>query len=154
MFCHRNQIRRWAARVLLLWLLGVGVGVANACLAPVAAGLAGPDMASAVGQASPSTAVPAAEASHHGAHHGLHDGGKAQPASHAKSNCQDFCEKARVTIPPLKVAPGDLQGLALPPATVAVVLPAPVFQPVQSWLPRRDGVATLPIALAFVRLAL
>ncbi len=153
MFCHRNQIRRWAARVLLLWLLGLGIGVAHACLAP-AAGSAGPQMASAVGQPSSSAPAVAAEASHLGAHHGLHDGGQAQPSSLAKSNCQDFCDKARVTIPPLKAAPGDIPGLALPPAAVAVVLPAPVFQPVQLALPRRDGVATLPIALAFVRLAL
>lgn len=154
MFRYRHQLRRWAARVLLLWLLGVGVGVANACLAPALAGSGAADMVSALGPASLSASALAAEASRHGVHHGLHDGATAQPASLAKSNCQDYCDKARVAIAPLKVAPGDIQGLALPPATVAVVLPAPDFEPGQLWVPRREGVATLPVALAFVRLAL
>jgi hypothetical protein len=154
MFCHRNQIRRWAARVLLLWLLGLGIGVAHACLAPAAARSAGPQMASAVGQPSPSAPAVAAEASQFGAHHAQHEAGQARPSSVVKSNCQDFCDKARVTIPPLKATPGDMPGLALPPAAVAVVLPAPVFQPVRLAVPGREGVATLPIALAFVRLAL
>ena len=34
MFRYRCQLRRWAARVLFLWLLGVASGGVNACLGP------------------------------------------------------------------------------------------------------------------------
>jgi hypothetical protein len=34
MFRHRQQRRRWAAMALLLWLFGVGTGLAHACLVP------------------------------------------------------------------------------------------------------------------------
>jgi len=34
MFRHRHQLRRWAARALIVWLFGVVAGVANACMAP------------------------------------------------------------------------------------------------------------------------
>ena len=32
MFRQRQQLRRWAARVLLVWLFSVGAGAANACI--------------------------------------------------------------------------------------------------------------------------
>ena len=33
MFRRPQQLRRWALRVVLVWLFGIGLGVANACLA-------------------------------------------------------------------------------------------------------------------------
>lgn len=34
MFRHRHQLRRWAGRVLLVWLFGIATGVAHASLPP------------------------------------------------------------------------------------------------------------------------
>lgn len=156
MFRHRRQLRQWAAGVLLLWLFGVGVGVANACLttgqtAPVA-GMAGHLVA--VVQA----------------HHDLasHDHASAESAvlpSHtpdgqrhqgnlAKSNCKDFCDKATVSIPPLKSALDDVQSHAVITTAAVTILPMPAFAPMQLWVSRRDGVLAPPIPIAFLRLAL
>lgn len=134
MFRYRLQLRRWAARVLLLWLLGLGVGVAHACLTP-------------------SALMPAAT---HFGHHAAHEvgDGAGQASQQQKANCQDFCAKARVSIPPQKVATDGAQGLSLPAAMVAVVLPLPQFEPVLPWVPRREDWPPLPVATTFVRLAL
>jgi hypothetical protein len=144
MFRHRLQLRRWAARMLLLWLFGVGAAVANGCLA---SGPAGP-------------ADPAAEAAAHAHHH--HGAQPAHSADEAldhhggaaKTNCQDFCDKAHVSIPPLKSALDEVQVHALMLTTVAIVLPAPALAPVLAWVPRRDGVRLPPMPIAFGRLAL
>ena len=32
MFRHRRKLSRWAAHVLLVWLFGVAVGIAHACV--------------------------------------------------------------------------------------------------------------------------
>jgi len=153
MFRHRQQLRRWAARVLLLWLFGIGAGVANACI----------------------TTAPAASAARHivavvDAHHDVvsHDHGQAASAglpsqsadapAHlgnlSKANCQDFCDKAAVSIPPLKSALDDGQLHAVIAPTAMTVVPMPAFAPVQLRVPRRDGVLAPPIPIAFLRLAL
>ena len=153
MFRHRQQLRRWAARVLLLWLFGIGAGVANACI----------------------TTAPAASAARHivavvDAHHDVvsHDHGQAASAglpsqsadapAHlgnlSKANCQDFCDKASVSIPPLKSALDDIQSHPVIAMTAMTVLPMPAFAPVQLRVPRRDGVQAPPISIAFLRLAL
>ena len=153
MFRHRQQLRRWAARVLLLWLFGIGAGVANACIA---------------------TAPAAAEASHIvavvDAQHDVvpHDHAHASSTSllskgidaptHlgnlSKANCQDFCDKATVSIPPLKSALDDVQSHAVFVMATMIVVPMPAFAPVQLRVPRRDGVQAPPISIAFLRLAL
>ncbi|MDP1900360.1 MAG: hypothetical protein Q8K96_07890 [Rubrivivax sp.] len=156
MFQHRQQLRRWAARVLLLWLFGVGIGVAHACLTPSLAGLGGELAAMSMDV----DAVPHEVAAPQGAHHpgadqpGHHERADGEPASSVKSNCQDFCDKASVSIPPLKAALDDALGHGLPPMAAAAVLPVPAFQPVQWWVPRRDGVAAPPVPIAFLRLTL
>jgi hypothetical protein len=133
MFRHRQQLRRWAARVLFLWLFGVATSVANACFTTV--------------QAVP---VAASAASHQvdgddaAGHHG----------SLAKTNCQDFCGKASVTIPLLKSALDDVQSHALVATATTVTLPMPAFAPVQPWVPRMDGARSPPIPITFLRLAL
>lgn len=156
MFRHRRQVRRWAARVLLLWLFGLGTSVANACLTtgqtePVAATAshlvaaleAHSDLASHDHAQAESGVLPS-----HGADAPAHHG------SFAKTNCQDFCGKVPASIPPLKSALDDVQSNAVIAAAAVAVLPLPALAPVQLWLPRRDGVRDLPIPIAFLRLAL
>lgn len=156
MFRHRQQLRRWAARVLLLWLFGFGAGIANACIstgpnAPAAStashlgatieghsDIASHDHARADGGALPSNSTDAP----------VHQG------SLAKTNCKDFCGKAAVSIPPLKSALDDVQSHAVIATAAVTVLPMPAFAPVQLWVPRRDGVQAPPILIAFLRLAL
>jgi hypothetical protein len=156
MFRHRQQLRRWAARVLFLWLFGLGASMANACLT---AGPAEPVVATV------SHLVTAAEAHHDVASHGHVQGADAALPSHstevavhqgsfAKANCQDFCEKATVSISPLKSALDDVQAHAAIATTAATVLLMPAFAPVRLWVPRRDGVQGPPILIAFLRLAL
>ena len=156
MFRHRQQPRRWAARVLLLWLFGIGAGIANACIT--------------TGQVAPVAATGGHLVAEVDAHHNAvtHDHAQAEgsglpphradaPAHHgslSKANCQDFCDKARVSIPPLKSALDDIQSHAVIAMTAVTVLPMPAFAPVQLWVPRRDGVQAPPISIAFLRLAL
>ena len=156
MFLYRRQLRLWAARVLLMWLFGLGMGVANACLT--------------TGQAEPVTAtasrlVAVAEAlgdlalhDHAAADGGfLPSHGADAPAHHgslAKTNCQDFCSKAPISVPPLKSVLDDVQSHAVIATAAVTVVPMPALAPVQLWLPRRDGVRDLPMPIAFLRLAL
>lgn len=144
MFSHRRQLRLWAARVLLLWLFGLGLGVAHACKTP------GTGAPGAHHGAAPNEHAAAAEAGlhRHGDDAAMHQG------SVAKTNCQDFCEKAAVSMPPLKSATGDLQSPAVIPLAAMTALPLPDFAPVQPWVPRRDGAQPPPIPIAFLRLAL
>ncbi len=156
MFLHRQQLRLWAARVLLLWLFGLGASIANACLTT---GPTGPVAAAA------SYLVTEAEAHPDGAHdeQSQATGGVLPPhsadaqvhqGSLAKTNCQDFCGKATVSIPALKSALDDVQSHAVIATTGVTVLHMPAFAPVQLWVPRRDGVQAPPIPIAFLRLAL
>jgi hypothetical protein len=155
-FRNRQQLRRWAARVLLLWLFGVAAGVANACLGPGPGALASPATAPAqhVG------------AGHHdgmdgGRAHGqdlvlafAHGGGAGHEGSRLRSNCVDFCDKASVSIPPLKSPLDDLQGQALLVAPVAVVQAGPAGLPAQRWDPRQQVHWSPPIRIVFLRLVL
>jgi hypothetical protein len=156
-FRHHQPLRRWAARVLLMWLLSLGATVANGCLATA--------------QSAPADATgsPLADAApgHHGSlpvhtaaidatalpmHHGMAPDGR---GSQAKTNCQDFCAKATVSIPPLKSPLDDASSpavLLMAGLTVQPVLPA--FGPATSWVPRRHGAQAPPIPIAFLRLAL
>jgi len=153
MFRHRQQLRRWAARVLLLWLFGMGAGVANACII------------SAPGAAAAIQIVAVVDTHHdvvahdheHAASAGLPSQGTDSPAHLGnlfKANCQDFCDKATVSIPPLKSALDDIQSHPVIATTAMTVLPMPAFAPVQLRVPRRDGVQAPPISIAFLRLAL
>ena len=130
MFSHRRQLRRWAARLLLVWLFGVATGVANAC---------------AMGFSPGAEAVAAAAPSHH------HDGDE---GDHGKGNCHDFCQKASVTVPSAQSASDKVTLAALP--MFASIAPAPVPpQMVAFWpdmLPDRQGAP--PISILFLRLAL
>lgn len=142
--------------MLLLWLFGVGIGVANACL-----------MSNRVDRAEQASAAAMDMAAAHdhgvasdGALHRMSgrsladDGALKHPSSQGKSDCQEFCDKASVSIPPLKSALDLAQGHAALPAALAIALPVPVRLPDQVWVPRRDGVRAPPIPIAFLRLAL
>jgi hypothetical protein len=156
MFRHRRQLRLWAARVLFLWLFGLGASIANACLStgqtePVAATashlvavLDAHIDSAAHGHPQAESGVLASHSADAPAHHG----------SFAKTNCQDFCGKVPVSIPPLKPALDDVQSHAVIAAAAITVVPMPALAPVQLWLPRRDGVRDLPIPVASLRLAL
>lgn len=153
MILRRRQLHRWALRVLFVWLFGLGLGVANACLA------------AAQFESEPSTLLPTAVASgiapdampegcvHHAVPGVSQGGGESQSS---KSNCESFCERASVSIPPQTSMLGDLQAHAHALAAVALgsVLPAPVNTPVLRWERRRDGVRPQPILITFLRLAL
>jgi len=155
MFRYRQQLRRWATRVLLLWLFGVGAGVANACLVPSVVGLSGPAPGAWDGiQVSHHVAGAAFKVPHHepGSARNADSPGHQEPTS--KLNCQDFCDKATVSMPKQKSALDDVHGHALPPRTVSTALAVPALPRVQLRVPRRDGVWSPPIPIAFLRLAL
>ncbi len=142
--------------MLLLWLFGVGVGVANACPGPLQRATAGPlpalaDVvnhqhhdAAACGVAQGQDSSPALSRAGGGGHEG----------STLKSNCEDFCARASFSIPRVKSALDDLQGCAQRCQAGAVVHPDPAGLPVQLHGLCREGQATPPIHIAFVRLAL
>lgn len=94
MFSDRRRLRRWAAQVLLVWLFGLAMGVANACTLEE----------STHHHANAEAAVSLAE-HHHGDEQD--DSGKA--------NCLNFCEKSSIAAPQLKVVDDGLAafGLAL-----------------------------------------
>jgi hypothetical protein len=142
--------------VLFLWLFGLGSGIANACLTAGPADAASWPAFDSVGVMAPHPDAAAHEGAHH--HHGTgsaHDGLTGHHGTIAKTNCQDFCGKASVSIAPLKSALDDVQAHALM-ATVftTTALPVPEFAPVRLRVPRRDGVQAPPIPIAFLRLAL
>ena len=160
MFRRPQQLRRWALRVVLVWLFGIGLGVANACLA--AQQFAGGDeafQAVANVQAADDAAAPA-DCEHHSVavlDQSWHDqqDSKPKPKPKPKSNCESFCERAGVTIPPQKSVLDNYQFHALPrPMVAALVVPASVDVSAHVGVARRDGARPLPIPIAFLRLAL
>ena len=151
MFRQRRQLRHWAAWVLLAWLFGVASGVAHACLAPSADGPGGHRVAAPVGEAHGQSALPGNDP-HHGSHQAdagdLDHGGTL-----GKSNCQDFCEKSAVSVPPQKSGL-DAGGHALAPPFAAVVFPVHAAARLLPLLRHRPGALAPPIPIAFLRLAL
>jgi hypothetical protein len=98
MFSDRRRLRRWAAQVLLVWLFGLAVGVANAC---------------ALGEAAHHRSVAATTTATDAGLKYQHGHEQADPA---KVNCLDFCEKSSIAAPQLKVVGDGLAalGFALP----------------------------------------
>lgn len=137
--------------MLFVWLFGFALGAVHACLAPTAADVGGAERPAAVGEAA-SRQVGLEQASH--------DAGPnvVQTAAHddspGASNCHSFCEKSAST-PSLKSVPDDFHGHASPPSAgaFAIALPAALPDPLLL-TPRRDGGPAVPIAIAFLRLAL
>lgn len=160
MFRHRHQCRRWAARVLVVWLMGLAASLVHACLAPDVADLRGPvPVAGAAGHAHQhvhpyAPADGATAPTPHPAHPHAHPVAPGDDVATAKANCRTWCDKVSVSIVPLQPVPGDAAGLAPPAAPLALPLPVWRRLPVQAWAPRRDGVPEPPIPIAFLRLAL
>ena len=153
MFRRHQQLRRWALRVLWVWLFGLGLGVANACLA--AEQFAGGSN-SFLGEAEALTASSEA-ATEECEHHAVAAPEQTQhdpDDSSLKSNCESFCERAGVTIPPQKSALDNYQSHVLPPPMAVLTVPASVDVSADVRAPRRDGARPLPIPIAFFRLAL
>lgn len=164
MFRRHQHLRRWSARLLLLWLFGIGSGVAHACFTPAVPAAVGSsstlaaDGVEAINLALASE-LPSDLPSEHAHHRGSNvapvgPNAPEAPASAAKSNCQDFCSKAAVSIPSLKSPLGDVDGAAIVLTAVAPVVPAPAVEAAQGWVPRRDRVRAPPITLVYLRLAL
>jgi hypothetical protein len=156
MFRHRHQVRRWAARVLLLWLFGLGAGIAHACLTPELTDVAAVAVAAAdVGLAAHHHAAADPASHHQHLAHSAQDGLAGHHGTIAKTNCQDFCSKATVSIPSLKSALDDVQAHALLTTVfTTTALPLPALAALPLWVPRRDGVKAPTIPIAFLRLAL
>ena len=98
MFSDRRRLRQWAAQVLLVWLFGLAMGVANACA-----------LGEPAHHRSEVATTPAADAVQ------KHEHGNEQ-GDLAKINCLDFCEKSSIGAPQLKVVGDGLAalGFALP----------------------------------------
>jgi hypothetical protein len=86
MFRDRRRLRRWATQMLLVWLLGIGTGMAHACVL----GLADHH------HDDTSLAVTHTDSVRPHGHSG------SPPAGDDRANCLDFCEKSAVTAPSLK----------------------------------------------------
>jgi hypothetical protein len=92
MFSNRRRLRQWAARVLLMWLFGLSVGIANGCA-----------LASAEHGVDAATTERKAVDTH-----------LDMPVGNlAPDNCLDFCEKSSVGVPKLKLS-DDIKVVALP----------------------------------------
>ena len=98
MFSDRRRLRRWAAQVLLVWLFGLAMGVANAC---------------ALGEQAHHRSELATAAASDAVQKHQHGNEQGDPA---KVNCLDFCEKPSLGAPQLKVVGDGLAalGFALP----------------------------------------
>jgi hypothetical protein len=142
MFRHRQQLRRWAAAVMLLLLFGLGAGVANACVVGT--------LAAAGHREGPAHA----SGPLHHAHPADAQAGQDAPAPLAGVHCQDFCAKAALSILPLKSALDDVHAAALITKAPAAVLPVPAFAAAPAWPLRRDGAPAPRILITFLRLAL
>lgn len=153
MFRSHRQLRRWALRVLCVWLFGLGLGVANACLAAQQFSGGGDTFQGVVEAQAADIEVAPAGCEHHSvaapdqSQHGQDD-------SSPKSNCESFCERAGVTIPPQKSALDNYQFHVLPPPMAALTVPASIDVSADVQAPRREGAWPLPIPIAFLRLAL
>lgn len=102
MFSDRRRLRRWAAQVLLVWLFGLAMGVANACA-----------LGESAHHRSEAETVTSLPEHHHGDEQG----------DAAKVHCLDFCEKSSIGAPQLTVVDDGLTafGFALPVSGILAV---------------------------------
>lgn len=148
-FRQRHQLRSWALRVLLVWLFGLGLGVANACLAAQQFEARAESVSTFAAHDERDQAARSGDCEHHSV-----AGGAAAKGSGATSNCEKFCEQASVSIPPQKPPVDSTQWFVLPAAWLARSQPVLAEAPVLSEAPRRDGARPSSIPIVFLRLAL
>jgi len=138
MFSDRRRLRRWAAQVLLVWLFGLAMGVANAC---------------ALGEPVHHRSDAATTAASQTAQKHLHGD---EQGDAAKVNCLEFCEKSSIGAPQLKVAGDALAALGLAPPVSDFLLMSGLAEPTVVRLvvdsPHLPGGP--PPRIAFQRLAL
>jgi len=140
--------------MLFLWVFGIGAGFANACLA---AQPAISDGARAVHSATAHATGDHAAASSEvdsASHEAMLQAGATHDEDPGNANCQDFCDKSAISIPPLKSALDLALSVALLPPVAAAHYCVVARESVQWWPLRRDGVGAPPITIAFLRLAL
>jgi len=87
MFNNRRRLRRWTAQVLIVWLFGLAMSVANACA-----------LGESVHHRSDAAMTAASHDSDSQKHH--HDD---EQGDTAKVDCLNFCEKSSIGAPQLKV---------------------------------------------------
>jgi hypothetical protein len=102
MFSDRRRLRRWTAQVLLVWLFGLAMGVANACA-----------LGESAQHRSDWPTAADADADTDVVHRHQHGNEKPDPA---KVSCLEFCEKSSIVAPQFKVVGDGLAafGFALP----------------------------------------
>lgn len=132
----RRHLRHWAASMLMLWLFGIGCGVAQAC------------MLAHLQAAPPAIELTAAGTLDSCEHQHEDDGGLAQ------AQCRDFCDKASTSIPTLKSTLSGLLLAALMPTVVNTVAPAPALVIAAEGWPRPPDRPAAPITITYGRLAL
>jgi hypothetical protein len=140
--------------MLLVWLTGVCLGVAQACV-PSAAPLADATALPASRLAPHCHAVQVVAAEAGSTWGGDHRAG-ADPAPPGKSNCQDYCEKSTLSVPP----PAKLLDHGVPDSLVqwslSLTLPEPPTRSATAAQSMRqaDDIAGPSITIEFLRLAL
>jgi hypothetical protein len=136
---HRRQLRRWTALVLLAWLFGIVMSVANACAVRLSVDGAG------------AIVEHASVSAHH--HHGDdHDHDDDEDA--AKANCLDFCDASAVAASAWQPALDAASLVWLPAFLISLVIPAPLSVRVRTAASPPDRTGAPPIPIAFLRLAL
>ena len=136
----------------MVWVFGVGLGVANACLASID-GVRGAMSAVTNSSSAADDVMPEGCEHHTPAAASDREKGDFQ-TRHEKSSCESFCERASVPAAPQKSMMDYLHGDLLPPPLVTSIAPAPVPAPSRFLAPPPDGARSLPIPIAFLRLAL
>ena len=151
---NRRHLHRWAALALLLWVFGIGASFANACLTakPAASSDAGSAHLATAGATDDHAAT--SSGVDHVSHDATHQAGATHDEGPGNANCQDFCDKSAISIPPLKSALDLAQAHALLLPVAPILYSVPACEPVQWCLPRRDGGLAPPITISLLRLAL
>lgn len=129
---HRQHLRGWAARVLMVCVLGILSSAANACT---------------LGSWTASNA-PAAVVKHM-----MADDHDADQGPLAKAHCQTLCDKVSATASSPKVSPDLGDNVAMPIAVPVLAVPRQEPLPLRlAAYPRASSSAPIPIA--FLRLTL
>lgn len=154
MLRNRRHLHRCSALVLFLWVFGIGASFANACLTakPAVSSDAGA-VHLATAHATDDHAATSSEIDR-ASHDATLQAGATHNEGPSNPNCQDFCDRSAISIPPLKSALDLAQADALLLPVAAIFYSVAACEPVQWWLPRRDGGLAPPITITLLRLAL
>jgi hypothetical protein len=152
MFSHRRQRRFWAGLMLLVWLMGVTVGVAQACVPSSSqpSDLKGPAARHPSAHCQQAAGVAADAASTLAAE----QRDSADPPPYGKTHCQDRCEKSVLSVPPpSKLLDPGVAG-CLVPGSLTLPEPPTRSAPTAQGMRQADEIAGPSITILFLRLAL